>query len=447
MIFFWIIISIVLFSIIVLIHEYGHYKAAKIFGIHVEEFGLGIPPRAKKLWKNKNGTLFSLNWIPLWGFVKISWESGIFLNYYDEKGKKLDKKGLLDHCKNSKNIFHSNKAKISLSERKYLKAYLKHEKKGENFHEKSIFQKSIVLLAWVMMNFVLAGIIFSVLFFIWVKPVWVNSVIPTDTSSKIIPTFEQALEEKIILKNPWIVLFPLGWSIAQTAGIQNGDILISLNGFKYSDISALQKYISERKNWEVHLYVTRKVCEENWVCRDVYDDIYLTTSPEWKIWSYLSPNYVINKDFIYKYSLFESIKYGSLETYYQARLTLSWLALLGKNIISPDAPEDRQEALDQVAWPIGIVSIITQSLAGWMVIIILLWAIISVNLWVFNLLPIPALDGWRLLLLWIRTSIDKVLWKKALSIQVENMAHILFFALLILLSIFIAYNDIIKIFN
>jgi regulator of sigma E protease len=54
-----------MFSIIVILHEYGHYKTARIFGIHIEEFGLGIPPRAKKLWRNKEGTLFSLNWIPL----------------------------------------------------------------------------------------------------------------------------------------------------------------------------------------------------------------------------------------------------------------------------------------------------------------------------------------------------------------------------------------------
>ena len=58
---------------IVLVHEFGHFWAAKKSGIHVEEFGLGLPPRATKL-AEKNGTIYSLNWIPLGGFVRPAGE-------------------------------------------------------------------------------------------------------------------------------------------------------------------------------------------------------------------------------------------------------------------------------------------------------------------------------------------------------------------------------------
>ena len=58
---------------IVLVHELGHFWAAKKSGIHVEEFGLGLPPRAAKL-AEKNGTIYSLNWIPLGGFVRPAGE-------------------------------------------------------------------------------------------------------------------------------------------------------------------------------------------------------------------------------------------------------------------------------------------------------------------------------------------------------------------------------------
>ncbi len=75
MILIWIIVSILIFSIIVLIHELWHFSTARFFKVKVEEFGLGIPPRAKKLWKDKKGTLYSLNWLPLWGFVKLTWET------------------------------------------------------------------------------------------------------------------------------------------------------------------------------------------------------------------------------------------------------------------------------------------------------------------------------------------------------------------------------------
>lgn len=65
-----IIVFVLILSFLVLIHELGHYLVAKFFGMRVDEFGIGLPPRAKGLF-TKWGTLFSLNWIPLGGFVKI----------------------------------------------------------------------------------------------------------------------------------------------------------------------------------------------------------------------------------------------------------------------------------------------------------------------------------------------------------------------------------------
>lgn len=60
--------------LLILIHEFGHYAAARLFGVEVEEFGIGFPPRALKLFTWK-GTLFSLNWIPLGGFVRPKGEN------------------------------------------------------------------------------------------------------------------------------------------------------------------------------------------------------------------------------------------------------------------------------------------------------------------------------------------------------------------------------------
>ncbi len=64
---------ILVLSPIIIIHELGHFWAARAFGIKVEEFGLGFPPRAKTLFEHK-GTKFSLNWIPLGGFVRPAGE-------------------------------------------------------------------------------------------------------------------------------------------------------------------------------------------------------------------------------------------------------------------------------------------------------------------------------------------------------------------------------------
>lgn len=66
-------LGIVLFVLLVVVHEFGHFIAARKSGVEVEEFGLGFPPRAKVLTK-KNGTEYTLNWLPIGGFVKLKGE-------------------------------------------------------------------------------------------------------------------------------------------------------------------------------------------------------------------------------------------------------------------------------------------------------------------------------------------------------------------------------------
>lgn len=61
-------------AVLILIHEFGHYFAARRCGVKVEEFGIGIPPRAKG-WE-RNGMIWSLNWIPFGGFVRVKGEDG-----------------------------------------------------------------------------------------------------------------------------------------------------------------------------------------------------------------------------------------------------------------------------------------------------------------------------------------------------------------------------------
>jgi len=112
-----IIIFIVILSLLVFVHEFGHFSMAKKFGMKVDEFGFGCPPRAKKLFE-KNGTLYTLNWLPLGGFVKIKGESG------DSRGD------------------------------------------TDSFAHKKVWQRFIVLVAGVSMNFVLAWLLLTIGFII-----------------------------------------------------------------------------------------------------------------------------------------------------------------------------------------------------------------------------------------------------------------------------------------
>jgi regulator of sigma E protease len=94
-----------------------------------------------------------------------------------------------------------------------------------------------------------------------------------------------------------------------------------------------------------------------------------------------------------------------------------------------------------------MVDFMTKSIGNGIIFILILWAIISINLWVFNLLPIPALDGWRFVFIVINGTIQKIFWKKAINERLEWSIHVLFFLFLIALSVLIAYNDITKIIN
>lgn len=385
----WIIVSILLFSIIVIIHELWHFWTARLFWVKVEEFWIWIPPKAKKIFKDKHWTIYTLNWLPLWGFVRLKWETGWQL---------IDKK--------------DKEALINIAPWKQM----------------------IIVLAWVFMNFLLAFIIFSILFFIWIKPIWINSKIETDLDLKLIPTYEQAIESWLLIKKSWIILTPVKWSIAEESWLKEWDILLKINWIDIKSSEQVIKIIEENKSKEVSLLINEK-------------EIKIKIPETWKIWSYLSDNVEYNKDFEYKYWFFPAIKYWFLETYNEALITFEWLKYLVKKIAYPETPEERTEAIKTVSWPIWIVNFITSSLSAWIIFFLIIWAIISINLWIFNLLPIPALDWWRFIFIFLNWILLKITWKKIIWENLEWLVHLTFFVFLIALSIIIAYNDIIKIIN
>jgi regulator of sigma E protease len=121
---------IVVLVILVLVHEVGHFVVAKRAGITVQEFGIGFPPRIGSVrWR---GTRYSLNWIPLGGFVKMLGEDG------DIEVRRLREEGLSD-------------------------AEIDDALEGA-FNRKPIPLRIAVLLAGVVMNFLLAGVLFAVAF-------------------------------------------------------------------------------------------------------------------------------------------------------------------------------------------------------------------------------------------------------------------------------------------
>ena len=432
MIFLWIIVAFIVFSIVILVHEWWHFAAARKFWVKVEEFWLWIPPRAKKLFYDKKWTLFSLNWLPIWWFVRLKWEQINTYNVYDKNWKIYNNEQLEIDLKKWEEIYNEKWEILDLQEKEEILKWLIENSSDENIANKPNWQQAIIILAWVFMNFVLAFFIFFILFLIGIKPIWINNKIETNHNSQIIPTYEQAIENWALKVNSWVILYPISWSFAEKNGIIEWDILYKIWDKYIKNPSEVIDIVTNSKNEEIIFQFEDK-------------NITIEIPGDWKIWSYISENSSINEDYLIKYGFLNSWKYALIETKTQIMLTFKWIWILLKNIFNPDKPEDRKEAIENMSWPIGIVDFISSSISAWFIFIIIIWAIISINLWVFNLLPIPALDWWRFIFITINSILTKVFWKKFLSNKVEWLIHFIFFVILIALSLIIAYNDINKI--
>ncbi|EKD29497.1 MAG: hypothetical protein ACD_78C00383G0001, partial [uncultured bacterium (gcode 4)] len=288
-VFFGILLALLIFSVVVFFHELGHFALAKWFGVRVEEFGIGIPPRAKKVWQDRAGTIYTLNWLPIGGFVKMKGE--------DMEGKGAKEKDSLVH--------------------------------------KSFWQQSGVILAGVFMNFVFATFIFSGLFMVGVEPLAVNTKFETVAQTKLIPFFDEAVKSGFI-KTDGLLLSPLSGSIAQTSGIEENDILLRINGETVTKPDTMVQKVKSANNKSLIFDIKR-------------GDVIKTVSilpQDGKIGSYVGYNVTdINKNFRYKYGFFESIGEGAKETYAQSRMTLELLGTLLSKIVTPHTATDRDDAV------------------------------------------------------------------------------------------------------
>ena len=195
-----VLVFLAILSILVLIHEIGHFVAAKKMGIKVEEFGFGLPPRIFGIKRGE--TIYSINWLPIGGFVKLYGEEGA-----DESANSKSQ------ASNSKDIKRA-------------------------FYSRPPWQKSIVLVAGVSMNFILAAVLLSYLF----------------TQGVMVPT-DRVHIEKIVSGSP-----------AWKAGIKEGDVVRNIkyqkSNIKYEEKEIkkgeeLIKLTKEHLGEEVTLTVER----------------------------------------------------------------------------------------------------------------------------------------------------------------------------------------------
>lgn len=354
-----IIIFILTLLVLVIIHELGHYLVAKRFGIKVEEFGFGIPP---KLWGKKIGeTTYSLNALPLGGFVRLLGE--------DETDKKV-----LDNQR--------------------------------SFASQKIWKRILVVIAGVSMNLLLAWIIFyTVLFSQNFKIIY-----PTAEPGAFVAKVESG--------------FP-----AYGAGIKTGEKILSVNGEKVSGFDEVKKLIQKKMGGEVELLVsdidgrnrrnvkvTPKKTDEGFLI-----GIMFTPIP-------------VKEYRTYDEKLFSGVTYS----YDLTKLTFVGLA----NTISDLSAGNFDKASKSVSGPVGIAAVTNGILSeGWRAVLPYLWfvGVISLTLSIFNVLPIPALDGGRLFFL-----IMEAVSGRKVKAEVERIIHSVGFAILLTLAVLVTYSDIRK---
>ena len=410
-IFLGVIVGLLVLMTLVTLHELGHFLAARRNGVRVLEFGIGFPPRGiawvkdpktkkwkrlpRKDWKKpQDGLIFSLNWLPIGGFCQMDGESDA------------------------------------------------DTRKG-TFGAASFWSKTKILFAGVAMNWITAIVIFTVL--AWVgMPEFLNGQfkVPIDTRTDFTPVQVTNVAED---------------SPASRAGIEVGNYIISVNGQDVNYASEINEINEQHAGEEVTYTIgeAESGCPEQQECNEedkiINRDILVQLNgadAEYLLGVSMASTQSIS------YSTWSAPVVGVGLTAQLTGETFKGLGIMLWNLVSGVAEqfsfdssvrENGQEAIssvgDSVTGPVGIVGELFPAFtAAGPSNLAFLAALISVSLACMNVLPIPALDGGR----WLLIAIYK-LRKKKLTKEVEERIVSRAMRVLLALIFIVTVLDIVRI--
>lgn len=380
-----IIIFFIILSALIIVHELGHFLVAKKFGIRVDEFGLGYPPRAKKLF-SWWGTDFTLNWLPFGGFVKIFGENP------DEPPLPKSSDIPSEHGQN------------------LLKEV---QPASDNFQSKNRGIQASVLAAGVFFNFLFAWLLISLGFM---------TGIPSPAGLSV------------PLENPrTIITLVVPGSPADLGGLKSGDAIVSLSrgdnelrGAEGAELTppAVSEFISSSPE-PITFSITRGETARE-----------MTVTPASDIIAE-KPAVGIAMETIGTIQLppHQALWHGLKTAWALTALTAKAIVTLISQAFVGKAD------LGAVTGPVGIVSMVGDMRElGWSYLVTFT-ALLSINLSIINLLPFPALDGGRLLFVGIES-----VTRRRVPPRFFNAVNAAGFALLIFLMILITIRDVRNIF-
>lgn len=347
---------IIILGLLVFVHELGHFVAARVLGVGVKEFGFGFPPR---LWGfTRKNTVYSINWIPLGGFVRLHGEDG-------------------------------------------------EEKDAHSFGVQRAWKRIVILIAGVTMNFFLAACIFSVGYIIGF-PANVSDGVPAGARSRNAQVQITEIQEN---------------APALQAGLQVGDALVLVNNVPIASITDAQQAAKAAGNRTVSITYRRGSTATQ------------TTATLQPLVETGNPGLGV--------SLAETaeLSYAPLRAIvegFRAAGTSLWIILEQFGLLIGRLFTN-QPVGDVVAGPVGIAVLTGQVAELGFGYLLQFMALLSLNLAIINILPIPALDGGRLLFV-----IIEKLRGRPVSQKVEAKIHNTSFAVLIALIAFVTLHDVFK---
>lgn len=349
---------IVIISVIVFVHEFGHYWVARRCGVRVETFSIGF---GKELfgWNDKHGTRWKVALFPLGGYVKM----------------------------------YGDMSAASTPDNAALKKMSAKDKK-EAFHFKTLPQKAAVVAAGPISNFLFAFIVLSVFFLAYGKP-------------------ETAPEVGDVVKN----------SAAEAARLQKGDRILTLNNVKIERFEDLRAIASQhpgepleityqRGNKFTNTTITPKLTETT--------DLFGNKIKLGQIG--ISSSAIQYK----KVPVWEAIPLGAKEVY---TISANTLTAVGQMITG-------RRSADELSGVLRIGKYSGQAAEKGISVVLWFMAVLSVNLGLINLFPIPVLDGGHLVFYAVEG-----MKGRPLAERVQEWCYRVGFSLLILLMVFATYND------
>lgn len=408
---------ILIFGLLVFFHEFGHFLFAKRAGIMVREFAIGMGP--KIYGKTHGETIYTIRLLPIGGYVRMAGEDmdGAELQPGYRVGLIVDEDNVV-----KKIIFNQNNKQLpdllflevehaDLEKDLFVEGYDEEEKLvrynvardcmlvengketliapyDRQFNAKTVGQRTMTIFAGPLFNFILAFIIYMLIGLI-----------------HGVPTYEPIITE-VVENDP-----------AAQAGMLAGDKVVGIDGQvvkKWQDLTAIvQDHPGEditvtvdRNGQQVNLNMKVKEIEE-----------------KGKKQGQIGVRYESPREF----NPLKAVVYGAQETY---NMTVNIFKLLGMLITG-------KFTIDALSGPVGIYKA-TEQVTQYGFFYLMNWAaMLSINLGIMNLLPLPALDGGRLLFFGF-----EAVRGKPIDRQKEGLVHFVGIVLLMILMVVVTWNDI-----